>query len=91
MRSTWLAWLLSLGMTSLMRAQTPLEVQAGWVRALAVVLPSTFGIRGFLQLAEMGANLHQSLRSWPGLWVQVVVYWGLAWLILRRKRRAGDQ
>jgi ABC-2 type transport system permease protein len=66
----------------------PAEVQAGWVRALAVVLPSTFGIRGFLQLAEMGARFDQTLRPWGALWVQVAVYWSLAWLILRYRRRS---
>ncbi len=65
----------------------PAEVQAGWVRALAAVLPSTFGIQGFLQLAEMGARLDQTLRAWGALWVQVVVYWSLAWLVLRYKGR----
>src|SRR3954464_11816570 len=63
----------------------PAEVQADWVRAVAVVWPSTFGIRGFLQLAEMGARFDQTLRPWGRLWVQVVAYWCLAWLILRRK------
>jgi ABC-2 type transport system permease protein len=66
----------------------PVEVQAGWVRALSVVLPSTFGIRGFLQLAVMGAGFDQTLRAWGALWVQVVVYWSLAWLVLRHKERS---
>jgi ABC-2 type transport system permease protein len=66
----------------------PAEVQAGWVQALAVVLPSTFGIRGFLQLAEMGARFDQTLRPWGALWVQVAVYWSLAWLILRYRTRS---
>jgi ABC-2 type transport system permease protein len=66
----------------------PAEVQAEWVRAVAVVWPSTFGIRGFLQLAEMGARFDQTLRAWGALWIQVVVYWTLAWLVLRYKGRA---
>lgn len=66
----------------------PVEAQAGWVRGLSIVLPSTFGIQGFLQLAEMGAHLKQTLRPWLALWVQVAVYWSLAWLILRRRTRA---
>jgi ABC-2 type transport system permease protein len=66
----------------------PADVQAGWVRALAVVLPSTFGIQGFLQLAEMGARLDQTLRAWGALWIQVVVYWTLAWLVLRYRGRS---
>jgi ABC-2 type transport system permease protein len=65
----------------------PSEVQAGWVRVVAVLLPSTFGIQGFLQLAEMGARLEQTLRAWWALWIQVVVYWTLAWLVLRYKSR----
>lgn len=66
----------------------PTEVQAGWVRTVSALWPSTFGIRGFLQLAEMGAHFDQTLRSWGALWVQVAVYWTLAWLILRFRRRA---
>jgi ABC-2 type transport system permease protein len=66
----------------------PAEVQAEWVRAVAVVWPSSFGIRGFLQLAEMGARFDQTLRPWGALWIQVVVYWSLAWLVLRYKGRA---
>jgi len=66
----------------------PVEVQAGWVRALAVVLPSTFGIQGFLQLAEMGAGFDQTLRPWGALWIQVVVYWSLAWLVLRYRGKS---
>ena len=66
----------------------PAEVQADWVRAVAVVWPSTFGIRGFLQLAEMGARFDQTLRPWAALWFQVAVYWSLAWLILRYRTRS---
>jgi ABC-2 type transport system permease protein len=66
----------------------PVEVQPGWVRAVSVVLPSTFGIQGFLQLAEMGARLDQALRAWGALWVQVVVYWTLAWIVLRHRERS---
>jgi ABC-2 type transport system permease protein len=65
----------------------PAEVQARWVQVLATALPSTFGIRGFLQLAEMGARLDQTLWAWGALWIQVVVYWTLAWLVLRYRRR----
>ena len=65
----------------------PSEVQAGWLTPVASVLPSTFGIHGFLQLAIMGARFDQALRPWAALWIQVVVYWSLAWLILRLKAR----
>jgi ABC-2 type transport system permease protein len=66
----------------------PLEVQPGWVRALSVVLPSTFCIRGFLQLAIMGARFDQAMKAWGALWVQVAVYWSLAWIVLRHRERS---
>jgi len=36
----------------------------------------------------MGARFDQTLRPWGALWIQVVVYWSLAWLVLRYKGRA---
>ena len=67
-------------------ASFPVDAQATWVRALSVVLPSTFGIRGFLQLGEMGAQLGEVWRSWGALWLQVAVYGVGAWLMIRRRR-----
>ena len=67
-------------------ASFPVEAQATWVRALSVVLPSSFGIRGFLQLGEMGAQLGEVWRSWGALCVQVAVYGAGAWLVVRRRR-----
>jgi len=64
------------------------DAQATWVRTLSVVLPSTFGIRGFLQLGEMGAQLSEAWRSWGALWLQVAVYGGGAWFVIRRRRLA---
>jgi ABC-2 type transport system permease protein len=66
----------------------PSECQAGWVRSLAQAFPSTFGIRGFLQLGEMGARFGQTLHAWGALWVQVLVYGTLAWTILRLRDSA---
>lgn len=69
----------------------PPEAQAAWVQGLAVVLPSTFGIRGFVQLAEMGATLGETWRSWGALWLQVGVYGAGAWLVIRRRRARDAQ
>jgi len=64
----------------------PVEAQAGWVRALATVLPSTFGIRGFTQVGEMGATLGEASHPWIALWVQALVYGTIAaWLMYRRR------
>ena len=67
-------------------ASFPVDAQATWVRALSVVVPSTFGIRGFVQLSEMGANLGEAWRSWGALCLQVVVYGAGAWLAIRWRR-----
>ena len=65
----------------------PWENQAGWVRAIALALPTTFGIRGFVQIGEMGATLREAWRSWGALWLQTLIY-GLtaAWLMSRQRR-----
>ena len=65
----------------------PWENQAAWVRAVAVALPSTFGIRGFVQIGEMGATLAEAWRSWGALWVQTLLYGLAAAYLMRRRRR----
>ncbi len=68
----------------------PADTQAAWVRTIALALPTTFGIRGFVQVGEMGATLSEAWRSWGALWIQTLLY-GLvaAWLLERRRTRAG--
>jgi len=64
----------------------PAESQATWVRAVALALPTTFGIRGFVQIGEMGATLAETWRSWGALWVQTLVY-GVTTAFLRSRPR----
>ena len=64
----------------------PWENQAAWVRAVAMALPTTFGIRGFVQIGEMGATLAEAWRSWGALWLQALLY-GLAAAYLMGRRR----
>jgi len=70
----------------------PWEDQAAWVRAVALALPTTFGIRGFVQIGEMGATLAEAWRSWGALWLQALLY-GLAaaYLMWWRRLRRGEQ
>lgn len=68
----------------------PAEDQAGWVRILAMGLPSTFGIRGFIQVGEMGASASEAMKSWTALWVQAAVYAALAAILMRRRKRIGE-
>jgi hypothetical protein len=49
------------------RRARPVSDSAAWVRAIALVLPTTFGIRGFVQIGEMGATLREAWRSWGAL------------------------
>lgn len=67
----------------------PVEVQAGWVRALAMTLPSTFGIQGFIQIGEMGATLGEARHAWIALWIQALVYGTIA-AALMHWRRSGN-
>jgi len=64
------------------------DSKQGGLRQSQSCCPTTFGIQGFLQLAIMGARFDQTLRPWAALWIQVVVYWCLAWLILRHRDRS---
>jgi ABC-2 type transport system permease protein len=66
----------------------PWENQAAWVRAIALALPTTFGIRGFIQIGEMGATLGEALRSWGALWLQTLLYGLMAAYLMGRRRRA---
>jgi ABC-2 type transport system permease protein len=66
----------------------PSEDQAAWVRAIALALPTTFGIRGFVQIGEMGATLGEAWRSWGALWVQTLIYGLTAAYLMGRQRRA---
>jgi ABC-2 type transport system permease protein len=65
----------------------PWENQAAWVRAIALALPTTFGIRGFVQIGEMGATLAEAWRSWGALWLQTLIYGLAAAYLMDRGRR----
>ena len=69
----------------------PWEDQAAWVRGIALALPTTFGIRGFVQIGEMGATLAEAGRSWGALWVQTLVYALAAAFLIGRRRRTVEE
>ncbi len=58
----------------------PLEAVPSWVRTLALFVPSTSGIPGFLRLTEMGATLDHVRFEWLALWALTGAYSLLAWL-----------
>lgn len=61
--------------------------------ALSYLFPSTFGIRGFVAMNNMGAPLHDVMHAWLMLWVQTVIYAlcamaVTAWSVARSRRQA---
>ncbi len=57
-----------------------------WLRQIALLLPSTTGVAGFLRLNQMGAGLHEVRFEWLWLWGLCALYFGLAWVALHRRR-----
>ncbi len=43
-------------------------------RSLAYLLPSTFGVRGFVRISSMGATLDDVTHEYMCLWIQALVY-----------------
>lgn len=52
-------------------------------QGLSWLFPSTFGVRGFLRLSSMGANLSDILPEYQALWLQVVAYFFLTYAVYR--------
>lgn len=63
----------------------PFETIPQWLRTVAYVFPSTAGIRGFLRVNQMGADLHAVRHEWWILWGLCSVYFGLAWAVGRAR------
>lgn len=58
---------------------------------VSYLLPSTFGIRGFLRLNGMGATLADIQPEYLGLWTQVACYFLLTCLVYYRQRHLGGK
>lgn len=52
-------------------------------QGISWLFPSTFGVRGFLRLNSMGANLSDILTEYQALWLQVVAYFFLTCAVYR--------
>ena len=55
----------------------------GFWQGVSWLFPSTFGIRGFVRINEMGATLADVLPEYHLLWLQMTVYFILACLVYR--------
>lgn len=61
-------------------------VPAFW-KAVSWLVPSTFGINGYVRINSMGASLAQVSTEWYALWVQAGVYFLTACLVYRAQIR----
>ncbi len=65
----------------------PVETMPHWIRALAMLIPSTWGISGVLRLTQMGASFQQVQVEWIWLWGLSFLYLVLAWLCASFRRK----
>lgn len=54
---------------------------------VSYLVPSTFGINGYVRISEMGALLKDVQFEFIGLWIQAIMYFFLAWFSYRRVYR----
>lgn len=68
----------------------------GFWKGISYLIPSTFGVRGFLRISSMGASLSDIRFEYQALWLQVFVYFLLTcavyrYQIIQTRRRAYNQ
>ena len=55
----------------------------GFWQGVSWLFPSTFGIRGFVRINEMGGTLSDVIPEYRSLWLQAAVYFSAACLVYR--------
>ncbi len=65
----------------------PVESMPHWIRALSMLLPSTWGISGGLRLTQMGASFRQVREEWIWMWGLTILYLVFAWVCVRFVQR----
>ena len=55
----------------------------GFWQGISWLFPSTFGVRGFIRISEMGGTLAEVLPEYQILWLQTLVYFIIACLVYR--------
>jgi ABC-2 type transport system permease protein len=66
----------------------PAEAMPDWTRWLAMLVPSTSAIDGFVRVSQLGAPLHDIREQLLTLWGLAVLYIGIATLIEANRRRS---
>lgn len=62
------------------------SIPAVW-KALSYAFPSTLGVNAFARISEMGALMEDVRPEIIGLWIQTVVFFGIAWILYRKNYR----
>jgi ABC-2 type transport system permease protein len=52
-------------------------------QGIAMLFPSTYGVRGFLGISSMGASLSDIEPQFQALWIQTLVYFLLTCVVYR--------
>ncbi len=61
----------------------PVETMPHWIRAISMLLPSTWGISGGLRMAQMGASFEHVMDEWFCMWGLSFFYLFLTWICIR--------
>lgn len=61
----------------------PQSNMSGIWQGIGWLIPSTFGVRGFLRISSMGATLEDILPEYQALWIQTTVYFFATCLVYR--------
>ncbi len=56
-------------------------------KCVSSLLPSTWGIKGYIQMSTMGATLSQASESYAMLWVLSLFYFILTYVLLKLRQR----
>jgi ABC-2 type transport system permease protein len=68
----------------------PVETMPHWIRAISMLLPSTWGISGGLRMAQMGASFEQVMDEWLCMWGLSFFYLLLTWIWTRFMARVSE-
>ncbi|MBF0235214.1 MAG: ABC transporter permease [Desulfamplus sp.] len=67
----------------------PVESMPHFIRAISMLLPSTWAISGGLRLTQMGASFHQVREEWFWMWGLTLLYLLFAWICNSSPRQLG--
>ena len=66
----------------------PVESMPHWIRAVSMLLPSTWAISGGLRLTQMGASFSQVWEEWIWMWGLTFLFLVFAWISVRFVHRS---